>query len=104
VNAIWEGSGNVMCLDVLRGLRREPELAATLIDAILGESSDEPLLSQRAEQLATLTSADEATLQSCARHVSQWLVLLVQANLLRRNAPAKVAENFLRSRFGAQAL
>ncbi|WP_397474868.1 isovaleryl-CoA dehydrogenase [Pusillimonas sp.] len=104
VNAIWEGSGNVMCLDVLRGLRREPELAGTLIDALLSESSDDPLLSQRAEQLATLISADEATLQSCARHVSQWLVLLVQANLLRRHAPAEVAENFLRSRFGGQAM
>lgn len=104
VNAIWEGSGNVMCLDVLRGLRREPELAGALIDALLTESSDEPLLSQRAEQLATLISADETTLQSCARHVCQWLVLLVQANLLRRHAPTEVADNFLRSRFGGQAM
>lgn len=104
VNAIWEGSGNVMCLDVLRGLRREPELAGVLIDALLAESSDDPLLSQRAEQLATLVSADEATLQGCARHVAQWLVLLVQANLLRRHAPAPVAESFLRSRFGGQAM
>lgn len=103
VNAIWEGSGNVMCLDVLRGLRREPELAGALMDALVTESADEPLLSQRAEQLATLFSADETTQQGCARHIAQWLVLLVQANLLRRHAPAKVADAFLRSRFGAQA-
>src|SRR5690606_2801875 len=104
VNAIWEGSGNVMCLDVLRGLRREPELAGALMDALVGESSDEPLLSQRAEHLATLASADEATQQSCARYVAQWLVLLVQANLLRRHAPVEVADAFLKSRFAGQAL
>jgi len=104
VNAIWEGSGNVMCLDVLRGLRREPELAGALIDAVISESADEPILSQRAEQLATLVSADEVTLQGCARHVSQWLVLLTQANLLRRHAPPVVSDAFLRSRFGAQPM
>lgn len=104
VNAIWEGSGNVMCLDVLRGLRREPVLAGTLIDAVLSESSDEPLLSQRAEQLTTLVSADEATLQASARYVAQWLVLLVQANLLRRHAPSVVSDAFVRSRFGTQPL
>lgn len=104
VNAIWEGSGNVMCLDVLRGLRREPDFAGALIDALISESSDEPMLSQRAEQLATLVSADEATLQGCARHVAQWLVLLTQANLLRRHAPSVVSDAFLRSRFGAQPM
>ncbi|WP_017525170.1 isovaleryl-CoA dehydrogenase [Pusillimonas noertemannii] len=104
VNAIWEGSGNVMCLDVLRGLRREPELAGALIDALVSESSDEPLLSQRAELLATLASADEATQQGCARHIAQWLVLLVQANLLRRHAPSEVADAFLKSRFGGPTL
>ena len=104
VNAIWEGSGNVMCLDVLRGLRREPELAGALIDALVSESADEPLLAQRAENLATLFSADEATLQGCARHIAQWMVLLVQANLLRRYAPTEVADAFISSRFGEQTL
>jgi putative acyl-CoA dehydrogenase len=38
VNAIWEGSGNVMCLDVLRALSREPDAASTIVHELTGES------------------------------------------------------------------
>jgi putative acyl-CoA dehydrogenase len=38
VNAIWEGSGNVMCLDVLRALSREPELASSIVHELTGET------------------------------------------------------------------
>jgi putative acyl-CoA dehydrogenase len=38
VNAIWEGSGNVMCLDVLRALSREPEVASSIVHALTGET------------------------------------------------------------------
>jgi putative acyl-CoA dehydrogenase len=38
VNAIWEGSGNVMCLDVLRALSREPEAAAGVVHELTGET------------------------------------------------------------------
>jgi putative acyl-CoA dehydrogenase len=38
VNAIWEGSGNVMCLDVLRALSREPEAAASIVHELTGET------------------------------------------------------------------
>jgi putative acyl-CoA dehydrogenase len=38
VNAIWEGSGNVMCLDVLRALSREPEAASAVLQQLAGES------------------------------------------------------------------
>jgi len=103
VNAIWEGSGNVMCLDVLRGVQREPELAGVLLDALVSESADEPVLSQRVENLAALFSASQATLQTNARYISQWLILLIQANLLRRHAPVAVADAFIRSRFVEQA-
>ncbi|HEY2186295.1 MAG TPA: acyl-CoA dehydrogenase family protein, partial [Xanthobacteraceae bacterium] len=40
VNAIWEGSGNVMCLDVLRALAREPEATSAVLDALGSEASD----------------------------------------------------------------
>ena len=38
VNAIWEGSGNVMCLDVLRALSREPEAAGSIVHELTGET------------------------------------------------------------------
>jgi putative acyl-CoA dehydrogenase len=38
VNAIWEGSGNVMCLDVLRALAREPEAASSIVHELTGET------------------------------------------------------------------
>jgi len=38
VNAIWEGSGNVMCLDVLRALSREPDAASAVLQQLAGES------------------------------------------------------------------
>ena len=38
VNAIWEGSGNVMCLDVLRALAREPEVASSIVHELTGET------------------------------------------------------------------
>ena len=42
LNAIWEGSGNVMCLDVLRALSREPEAAQEVLRALAGETSGLP--------------------------------------------------------------
>src|SRR6266702_427130 len=42
VNAIWEGSGNVMCLDVLRALSREPEAATAILQSLAGETQGLP--------------------------------------------------------------
>src|SRR5205809_3161394 len=42
VNAIWEGSGNVMCLDVLRALSREPEVASGIVHELTGETNGLP--------------------------------------------------------------
>lgn len=42
VNAIWEGSGNVMCLDVLRALSREPEAAMAVLQSLAAETKDLP--------------------------------------------------------------
>src|SRR5690606_20849450 len=42
VNSIWEGSGNVMCLDVLRALKRHPDLAQVLLSGLEQDCADEP--------------------------------------------------------------
>ncbi|HYA04353.1 MAG TPA: acyl-CoA dehydrogenase family protein [Xanthobacteraceae bacterium] len=86
VNAIWEGSGNVMCLDVLRALRRD-ELAG-LFDR-LSREADVP-----AAEAANLDAASEAG----ARETVGRLAVLAGAAALRGSAPSAVAEAFVRTR------
>ncbi len=92
LQSIWEGSGNVVCLDVLRALQREPEsLEALLGEIALAGDAD---LSNAAEQAAA--EADEAG----ARYAVERLALALQASLLIRHAPAAVADAF-RARTGS---
>ena len=100
VNSIWEGSGNVMCLDVLRALKRHPEQAQTLLADLEHGCQDEPLLKPRMQGLLALLAEAGPVLESAARYVAQELVLLTQAGLLRRHAPLVLADAFVQSRFG----
>jgi len=88
LQSIWEGSGNIQCLDVLRALEREPECA----DALLAEL-EQPF---RADAEAALAEADEAG----ARRLVERLAVALQGSLLARHAPAPVADAF-RARDGA---
>jgi putative acyl-CoA dehydrogenase len=85
VNAIWEGSGNVMCLDVLRALKGndEAELLADLARAA-GLVVDQ-------ENLQSVTEAD-------ARRTVQRLALLAAAAALKDSAPSVIANTFLETR------
>lgn len=98
VNSIWEGSGNVMCLDVLRAVAREPQAAFAWLDAQADGS--EPLLAQAIAAVRALLQGDPSALEAQGRRLAQTLVLIAQAALLRRHAPAFVADAFLRSRLG----
>ena len=105
LNSIWEGSGNVNALDVLRAVGREPlaleafEQELTLargLDRRLDEACDAAM----AQAHAVVTAgADDAELG--ARRLVEDLALALQATLLVRHSPAPVAEAFLASRFGA---
>jgi putative acyl-CoA dehydrogenase len=88
--SIWEGAGNVVCLDVLRALRREPASAEALLDEI--RLAGEPRLEREAE--SALADLDEGTAR---RHVER-LAVALQGSLLVRHAPAAVADAFLGSR------
>ena len=94
LQSIWEGSGNVVCLDVLRALGREPESKAALLDEIA--LAGEPGLTAAAEQ--ALREAEE----SRARFLVERLALALQASLLIRHAPASVADAFLVSRLSGE--
>jgi putative acyl-CoA dehydrogenase len=92
LQSIWEGSGNVVCLDVLRALRTEPESLEALLDEIA--LAGDPVLRKSAAEAAV--EGDE----SHARYVVERLALALQASLLTRHAPAEVADAF-RARAGS---
>ncbi|APR02971.1 acyl-CoA dehydrogenase family protein [Thauera chlorobenzoica] len=102
VNSIWEGAGNVMCLDVLRALDREPEAATRLVDDLADGCAGEPRLVRALHALLPALHTSAAH-QWQARALTAGLVLLAQAALLRRDAPATVADSFIASRFADAA-
>ncbi len=95
VNAIWEGSGNVMCLDVLRALASEPVVMSAVLDALGRETQDLPGSSRTATFIQELFSAKHT--EAAARLAVGRLALLAAAAALRECAPA-VAEIFARTR------
>jgi putative acyl-CoA dehydrogenase len=94
LNGIWEGSGNVMSLDVLRALAREPEgLPAFLAECELARGGDKRLD-------AHLDSLAAPSDEWSARRGIEDLALAFQASLLVRHAPAAVADAFCAGRLG----
>jgi putative acyl-CoA dehydrogenase len=100
VNSIWEGSGNVMCLDVLRALARIPS-AVEVLKAEM-ETDDTRVNAFAARLTARLTSSDRND-ERQARALTRDLVLALQATLLARHAPATVADAFCASRLVEEA-
>jgi putative acyl-CoA dehydrogenase len=96
VNSIWEGSGNVMCLDVLRGLSRAPDSVAALQQEIAAAAGGDPRLDQAARDLMARFAAGASEAQ--ARRLVERLVLVLQGTLLVRHAPPAVADAFCASR------
>jgi len=97
VNAIWEGSGNVICLDVLRAMVREPESLPALLDEIRAASGGDTRLDRFADSLeAQITDARDVELR--ARRVVERMALALQASLLIRHAPNAVADAFCAGR------
>lgn len=95
--SIWEGSGNVNALDVLRALRREPETAQALFGELaLAQGADARLDAAVARLQDLLTTASETS----ARRLVEHMALTLQASLLVRHAPAAVADAFCASRLG----
>ncbi len=97
LNAIWEGSGNVMCLDVLRALGREPEATRIVLGALATATTDLPGAAHAAtEIMQTLKHADA---EAHARGAVERIAVLSAAAALGESAPA-VAEIFARARLG----
>jgi putative acyl-CoA dehydrogenase len=105
LNSIWEGSGNIQCLDVLRALQREPDTVEALrieLDAARGlHPAIDAAMPAVLAQIKEMASADAEHAQSAARRLVERLALALQASLLVR-AQSPLADAFCRSRLGAQ--
>jgi putative acyl-CoA dehydrogenase len=96
LNSIWEGSGNIQCLDVLRALQREPATAEALLAEL---DAAEGLHSALDEAVASLrvAIADPANAEAGARLLVEHMALALQASVLL-HADSPVADAFCRSR------
>ncbi|PSF05183.1 isovaleryl-CoA dehydrogenase [Marinobacter fuscus] len=97
INAIWEGSGNVQCLDTLRALQKEPET----LDAFLKEAAEAKGSDRRFDQfLAQLQHdfADTSDLQYRARNLVDRLAMVMQASLLLRHSDKHLADAYCAAR------
>jgi putative acyl-CoA dehydrogenase len=98
VNSIWEGSGNIMCLDVVRAVSREPDC----VDALLSDLKDMghgcPILTEELSHLSMLLQSTPEVLEASGRILTQQLVLIAQACLLRRYSTTEVSDAFVKTR------
>jgi len=102
VNGVWEGSGNVICLDVLRALTREPATLDAYWAEVAGADGGDARLDLAVKELRTVLE-EPGDLEARARSVVERLALVFQASLLVRYAPDAVASAFCGSRLGGRA-
>lgn len=99
LNGVWEGSGNIICLDVARALHQKPECGEAFLAMLSGQrgkdSRQDSAIDQLAEDLPKLVK-DE----TLVRHVVGKMAIAYQASLLLEHAPAEIAESFCNARLG----
>ncbi len=94
VNSIWEGSGNVMCLDVLRAIGREPDAAESILAEVRDAATADRRLTAFAAVLESRLTKPALADESQARALARDLALALQAALLVRHAPPALADAF----------
>jgi putative acyl-CoA dehydrogenase len=97
VNSIWEGSGNVMALDVARVLQREPAAVQTVMDELLAAAGDDQHL-RRAHARIEAMLQEPKLLDARGRTLVESLAVLAAASILRAHAPPAVADAFIATR------
>jgi putative acyl-CoA dehydrogenase len=95
LNSIWEGSGNVICLDVLRALSREPDTADALFAELNAARGAHAALDRAIDKARNRLGA---VVEPHARRLVEDLAIALQAALLVRHAPSAVADAFIATR------
>lgn len=93
INAIWEGSGNVQCLDILRAIEKQPEVLDAYFAELAKAQGADAHLDRFIHQLQRAMQ-DTQALQYRARQLADGMALALQGALLVQHAPAYVADAF----------
>ncbi|WP_205864552.1 acyl-CoA dehydrogenase family protein [Planctomonas sp. JC2975] len=104
VMAVWEGSGNVIALDILRVLAREPDAVASVRDELASAASADRRLAESLRsidaRLASAAGRDPDDVAFDARRLAEDLAVALQAAVLVTGAPDAVSDAFCASRLG----
>jgi putative acyl-CoA dehydrogenase len=98
LNSIWEGSGNVQCLDVLRAMVKTPASLEAYFAEVEEGAVSEPRLDAYAKSLRDELPGDVETIESRARRLVERMALALQGSLLVRYGDEAVADAFCASR------
>jgi putative acyl-CoA dehydrogenase len=101
VNGIWEGSGNVICLDILRSMESDPACTAALLAEIEAGRGADSRLDAAIDRFKSMLLGPDARQPAEARRIAATAALCLQGSLLLRHAPQEVAGAFCASRFSA---
>ncbi|MGH2966263.1 MAG: acyl-CoA dehydrogenase family protein [Solirubrobacterales bacterium] len=101
--SIWEGSGNVQCLDVLRAMARNPQAVEAFATEIGEGATAEPRLDEFGRRLRDDLASDPETLETRARGLVERMALALQASLLVRYGDPASADAFCASRLAGES-
>jgi putative acyl-CoA dehydrogenase len=99
LNSVWEGSGNVNALDVLRALTREPEVLEAWLTEVGAARGEDPHLDRTIDDTLSLLG-DVESLEVSARRLAGQMAACLQGSLLVRFGPPEVADAFCATRLG----
>ena len=102
LNAIWEGSGNVMALDLLRVLQREPETLEIVMDDLGAAVGSDPHLKAHLERIQTMLH-EPRLLEQRGRALAEALATMGAGTILRAHSPGYVADAFIATRLSGGA-
>jgi putative acyl-CoA dehydrogenase len=99
VNAIWEGSGTVMALDLVRALKKTPEAVGLVLEDLRAAGSDHPTLARSIDAVEDVLQ-EPALIDARARMLAEKLALVAAGVVLRGASPEPVSEAWLSTRLG----
>ena len=103
LNSIWEGSGNVICLDLLRAMQRDPQSLSSFMAELKLSEGVYPQLDQKLSELESLfgqmRQMDSDQMTRSARFIGAEMAITLQGAILTRYAPQVVSKAFCESRF-----
>ena len=97
LNGIWEGSGNIMCLDVLRVMRKAPNMSTTVLESLARDMGDNTNQTMDVLRIAGDMALED---EGSARILTEQLALTAAAAEMRCALPTELADAFIESRLG----